>query len=42
VQNNYTGAHATQWNSVADGLVASNPNKYSYVNTPNYIPGTDY
>jgi len=42
VQNNYTGAHGTQWNSVADALVQSNPNKYSYVNTPGYIPGTDY
>ena len=42
VQNNYTGAHSTQWNSVADSLVNANPNKYSYVNTPNYIPGTDY
>jgi hypothetical protein len=28
--------------SVADSLVKANPNKYSYVNTPNYIPGTDY
>ena len=42
VQNNYTGAHGTQWNSVADALVTANPSKYSYVNTPNYIPGTDY
>jgi hypothetical protein len=42
VQNNYTGAHATAWNSAADGLVKSNPSKYSYVDTPNYIPGTDY
>ncbi len=42
VQNNYTGAHSTQWNSAADGLVKANPNKYSYVTTPNYIPGTDY
>ena len=42
VQNNYTGAHATQWNSAANGMVKANPNKYSYVSTPNYIPGTDY
>jgi hypothetical protein len=42
VQNNYTGAHATTWNSAAEGLVKADPNKYSYVNTPNYIPGTDY
>lgn len=42
VQNNATGAHGTAWNSTADALVQSNPNKYSYVTTPNYIPGTDY
>jgi len=42
IQNNSTGAHATAWNSTADALVQSNPNKYSYVSTPNYIPGTDY
>jgi hypothetical protein len=42
VQNNFTGEHATGWNSAAEALVKSNPNKYSYVNTPNYIPGTDF
>jgi hypothetical protein len=42
VQNNYTGAHATGWNAAADALVQSDPNKYSYVNTPNYVPGTDF
>jgi hypothetical protein len=42
VRNNFTGAHSTQWNSAADAMVQSNPNKYSYVSTPNYIPGTDY
>jgi hypothetical protein len=42
VQNNFTGAHSTQWNSAADAMVQANPNKYSYVSTPNYIPGTDY
>ena len=42
VQKNSTGAHATAWNSTADALVRSNPNKYSYVSNSNYIPGTDY
>jgi hypothetical protein len=42
VQNNYTGAHATGWNSAAEALVKSDPEKYSYVNTPNYVPGTDF
>ena len=42
VQNNSTGAHGTLWNSAAEGLVQSNPNKYSYVSNPNLIPGTDF
>ena len=42
VQNNATGAHGTLWNNAAEGLVQSNPNKYSYVSNPNLIPGTDY
>ncbi len=42
VQNNATGGHSTQWNSTANQMVRSNPNKYSIVSTPNYIRGTDY
>jgi hypothetical protein len=42
VQNNYTGAHTTQWNSAADAMVQSNPNKYSYVSNSNLVPGKDY
>jgi len=47
VQNNNVGGtgmvgHATQWNSVADALVQSNPKKYEIVNTPNYWQGVDY
>ncbi len=42
IQNNFTGAHSTQWNSAADAMVQANPNKYSYVGTSNYISGTDY
>jgi hypothetical protein len=42
VQNNSTGAHGTLWNNAAEGLVQSNPNKYSYVSNPNLIPGTDF
>ncbi len=41
VQNNYTGAHSTQWNSAADAMVQSNPNKYSYVSNSNLVPGND-
>jgi hypothetical protein len=39
---NGTIGHATLWNSTADALVKSNPNRYEYVNTPNYWRGTDY
>jgi hypothetical protein len=42
VQNNTTGAHATDWTSTADALVKANPSRYQYVDTPNYIKGTDY
>ena len=42
LQNNYTGAHSTQWNSVANALVTANPNKYSFVSSPQYIPGPDF
>ena len=35
VQNNSTGAHGTLWNNAAEGMVQSNPNKYSYVSNPN-------
>ncbi len=42
IQNNFTGAQSTQWNSAANALVQANPNKYSYVSTPNYIPGVSY
>jgi len=42
IQNNSTGAHATDWNSTADALVKANPSRYQYVDTPNYIQGTDY
>jgi hypothetical protein len=42
IQNNSTGAHSTQWNSAADAMVKSNPNKYSYVSNSNLIPGKDF
>lgn len=42
VQNNYTGGHSTQWNTAAQALVTGNPQKYSYVNASQYIPGPDY
>ncbi len=38
-QNN---AHGTFWNEDADAIVKSNPNKFEYVNAPNYWQGIDY
>jgi hypothetical protein len=42
IQDNTTGGHATTWNSFADALVQSNPKRWQYVDTPDYIKGTDY
>jgi hypothetical protein len=47
IQNNNVGGtgmvgHATMWNSTADALVKSDPNKYQIVNTPGYWNGVDY
>jgi hypothetical protein len=35
-------AHGTLWNQEADALVKSDPNRYEYVNAPNYWKGIDY
>jgi len=42
VQNNATGAHSTQWNSTADALVKTNPNRFQYVPNQNLIQGKDF
>jgi hypothetical protein len=34
--------HGTFWNEDADALVKSNPDKFEYVNAPNYWKGIDY
>jgi hypothetical protein len=39
---NGTIGHGTVWNSTADALVKSNPDRFEYVTTPNYWRGTDY
>lgn len=39
---NGTIGHGTAWNSTADALVKSNPNRYEIVNTPNFWKGVDY
>jgi hypothetical protein len=40
--NNGTIGHGTLWNSTADALVKADPDRYSYVDKPNYWEGTDY
>ncbi|MBV9762776.1 MAG: hypothetical protein JO340_19615 [Acidobacteriaceae bacterium] len=42
IQDNETNGHATVWNQTADALVRSNPQRYEYVETPNYLKGIDY
>jgi hypothetical protein len=42
VQDNQKNAHGTAWNSAADAMVKSNPNRFQIVNTPNYWKGVDY
>jgi hypothetical protein len=39
---NGTIGHGTLWNSTADILVKADPNRFSYVDTPNYWRGTDF
>jgi hypothetical protein len=42
IQDNQNDAHATVWNSTADAMVRSNPDRYQYVDTPNFWKGVDY
>ncbi|WP_263379852.1 hypothetical protein [Granulicella paludicola] len=37
-----TGGHVTAWNTTAQTIVNSNPQRYEYVDTPNYWKGIDY
>jgi len=42
ISDNQNNAHATVWNSTADAMVKSNPDRYQYVDTPNFWKGVDY
>jgi hypothetical protein len=42
IQDNQLNAHGTVWNQTADALVKSDPQRYEYVNTPNFWKGVDY
>jgi hypothetical protein len=36
------GTHSTEWNDTADAMVQSDPDRYQYVNAPDYWKGVDY
>ncbi len=40
--NNGTIGHGTLWNSTADALVKADPDRFSYVDKPDYWEGTDF
>jgi hypothetical protein len=42
IQDNLKGTHSTEWNQTADALVKSDPQRYQYVDTPNFWKGVDY
>ena len=42
VQDNNTGAYGAVWNQYADSLVKNDPNRYQYVQTPDFLKGIDY
>jgi hypothetical protein len=42
IQDNDLHAHGTVWNQTADALVRENPQRFEYVNTPNFWKGIDY
>jgi hypothetical protein len=42
ISDSQNNAHGTFWNQDADALVKSNPERFEYVNAPNYWKGIDY
>jgi len=40
--NNGTIGHGTLWNSTADALIKADPDRFEYVDKPNFWQGTDY
>jgi hypothetical protein len=42
IRDTQTGEHATTYNSYADALVKSDPNRYEYVTKQDYLKGIDY
>ena len=42
ILDNQNNAHGTTWNDTAAALVKSDPNRFEYVDTPEYWKGVDY
>ncbi len=42
IENNHKDGHGTAWDSTADALVKAEPNRFDYVDTPNFWEGADY
>src|SRR5262249_13428984 len=42
ISDNVRNGHATEWNDTAESIVKSNPQRYGYVDTPNFWKGVDY
>ncbi len=42
IEDTQTGTHRTLWNKAADDMVARDPQRYQYVDAPNYWKGIDY
>jgi hypothetical protein len=42
IQDNENSAHGTVWNNEAAALVKSDPQRFQYVDTPDYWKGVDY
>ena len=42
IEDTQNNAHATVWNQTADALVQHNPQRFGYVDTPNFWKGVDY
>jgi hypothetical protein len=42
IEDTQTGTHHTVWNKAADDMVTRDPQRYQYVDAPNYWKGIDY
>ncbi|HEX4156858.1 MAG TPA: hypothetical protein VHY79_00145 [Rhizomicrobium sp.] len=42
IEDTQNNTHGTVWNQTADSLVRNDPDRFAYVDTPNYWKGVDY